>query len=107
MPTNSKTKPSLKTTFLKKKKAVQARIQGFLDRRPHRTFQLTRRRDYARSLKLPGYWKFTSEVNKTIWKFRKQLLGATAVYFVLTLLLIDLVHSAQDGFRRSNPIRQK
>src|SRR6266568_5417093 len=36
-------------------RAVIIRIKLFLNRRPHRSFRLTRRRDYRRSLKLAGY----------------------------------------------------
>lgn len=37
-----------------------------MHRRPHRSFRLTKRRDYKRSLKLPGYWAFTSTVWTTL-----------------------------------------
>lgn len=39
--------------------SFRARIASFLKRRPHRSFRMTRRRDYVRSFKLPGYWSFT------------------------------------------------
>lgn len=50
---------------------LTTRYQNFLARRPHRSFQRTRRRDYARSLSLPGYLVFTHQVwsvLKTHWR---------------------------------------
>ena len=35
-------------------------------RRPHRSFRRTRRRDYARSLQLPGYVAFTAQVMRMV-----------------------------------------
>ena len=42
------------------------RRYDFLSRRPHRSFRRTRRRDYKRSLKLPGYIVFTRQVNRML-----------------------------------------
>lgn len=86
MPASSKS--TFQKSYQKHKKATHARIRGFMARRPHRSFQLTRRRDYARSLKLPGFWKFTFEVHKTFRKNRKLLLGAALVNLVVTAVLI-------------------
>ena len=36
------------------------RTRAYLQRRPHRSFRRTYRRDYERSLALPGYWAFTN-----------------------------------------------
>lgn len=43
---------------------VMTKNRRFLARRPHRSFQLTRRRDYVRSLHIQGYVAFTLYVNK-------------------------------------------
>ena len=77
-----------KEAFDEKRAAVHRRKAAFLARRPHRSFRRTRRRDYARSLQLPGYVSFTHTVNKTVWKFRKPLLGMVGIYAVLTAVLI-------------------
>lgn len=69
---------------------VRSSIDGFLARRPHRSFRLTRRRDYTRSLQLPGLFAFTHSVTKTVWKFKKTFLGLAAVYAVLTAVLIGI-----------------
>jgi len=62
----------------------------FLSRRPHRSFQLTRRRDYARPLELPGYIAFTHYVNKTVWANKKLLLGLAVIYLVLFTILVGI-----------------
>lgn len=58
------------------------RFRDFLDRRPHRSFRRTRRRDYIRPLELPGNIAFTIEVNKTLWKY-KRIFALLAVVYVL------------------------
>jgi hypothetical protein len=66
------------------------RIAGFMSRRPHRSFRRTLRRDYRRSLKLPGYIAFTIFVNKTLFRFRRTFIWLAVVYAVLTLVLVGL-----------------
>ncbi|MFZ1301304.1 MAG: hypothetical protein WAQ27_01855 [Candidatus Microsaccharimonas sp.] len=64
--------------------------KDFLSRRPHRSFKLTRRRDYERDLTLPGYIAFTHFVNKTLWSYRKLLFGLAAIYLVLFGILVGI-----------------
>jgi hypothetical protein len=64
--------------------------EDFLARRPHRTLKLTRRRDYVRSLDLPGYIAFTHYVNKTVWANKRQLLSLAAIYLVLFTILVGI-----------------
>ena len=64
--------------------------KDFLSRRPHRSFQLSRRRDYARSLELPGYIGFTHYVNKTLWSNKKLFVGLAIIYLVLFAILIGI-----------------
>jgi hypothetical protein len=75
---------------------VKSRTGRLLGRRPHRSFRRTRRRDYARSLKLPGYWSFTNDVRKTLWQQRRVFLWLIAVYAVLTVGLVGL--ASQDTY---------
>lgn len=89
--------------------AMRHRVASFLKRRPHRSFRLTRRRDYARSLKLPGYIAFTLYVNKVIREHRWTFRLVVALYAVIILLLgglinqetyqqmADLLQEARDG----------
>ena len=71
--------------------SINKRRRNFLKRRPHRSFRLTRRRDYKRSLALPGYWSFTHEVWRIIknnkWLFIKFIL----VYSVLTGFVMGIM----------------
>lgn len=93
MPTSS----SLGESYQRVKRQTAQRINDFLARRPHRSFQRTRRRDYVRSLQLPGYIAFTHHVNQTIWQYRPHLIGVAIVYSVLTLVLIGL--GSQDTYQ--------
>lgn len=69
---------------------LHERISGLLTRRPHRSFKQTRRRDYARSLKLPGYWAFTAQVWKYIWYRRKTFFLLSLVYAVITAAFVGI-----------------
>lgn len=71
------------------------RVKGFLSRRPHRSFRLTRRRDYARSLRLPGYWSFTATVLGVIRKNKKSLLIIGLLYAALSVFFLG-IGSQQD-----------
>lgn len=62
----------------------------FLARRPHRSFRRTLRRDYARSLKLPGYWAFTGYVRETLWKNKNLFLSVVLLFGVLSALFVGL-----------------
>lgn len=93
-----------RTSWLKRaKSAIQKSItQGatrarlFLARRPHRSFRRTRRRDYVRSLKLPGYWTFTGYVSKMLWRHKKTFIGLVVVYGALVVLLTGI--ASQDTY---------
>ena len=85
--------------FMKIKKPfvkVKQRYDSFLKRRPHRSFRQTRRRDYARSLKLPGYIAFTNYVTRTIWINRKTFGFLGILYALMTVLLVGI--ASQDLF---------
>lgn len=64
---------------------TRARVAALKARRPHRSFVRTRRRDYARSWKMPGYIAFTVYVAKTLFRHRKVFGWQVLVY---TLLMI-------------------
>lgn len=68
----------------------------YLSRRPHRSFRRTRRRDYARSLSLPGYWAFTSYVYQTLRQHRKTFLLLALAYAVLTAIMVGT--ASQDTY---------
>jgi hypothetical protein len=85
-------KMSYKNPLLK----IKQNIKSFLKRRPHRSFRVTRRRDYARSLKLPGYFAFMSYVRKTIWSNRR-LFGLLMVFYIMiTIFMVGI--ASQDTY---------
>jgi len=71
-------------------KAIVQRKNEYLARRPHRSFRMTRRRDYVRSLELPGYTAFTIQVARTFWKYRKMFVWLLVVYAILSAVLVGL-----------------
>jgi len=96
MPANSKKKiaESPKARFVRVAKkpyiGIRRRVADLQSRRPHRSFRRTLRRDYARSLKLPGYIAFTAQVNRTLWQSRKVLLFLSLVYIAFSIALVGL-----------------
>ncbi len=86
MPTNSKKKTPLQVWLQSTKK----RYAAFLERRPHRTLRLTRRRDYARESGLPGLIAFTHTVNKTVWKYKKTFILLGIIYAGLFAVLVGV-----------------
>lgn len=107
MPTTKK-KPTPKTAKKQPKKtpespapknwaaSVKDRVSGLLARRPHRSFRRTRRRDYVRPLRLPGYWAFTNTVRKTLWANKRTFLLLALTYAVLTGLFVGF--ASQDTY---------
>jgi hypothetical protein len=75
---------------------VTKKVTGFMARRPHRSFRLTRRRDYNRSLSMPGYFAFSRTVNKTLWQHKKVFIGLGVVYAVLTIVFVGI--GSQDTY---------
>jgi hypothetical protein len=71
-------------------KKFKAWQKDFLNRRPHRSFRLSRRRDYVKTLELPGYIAFTHFVNKTVWANKKVFLGLAVIYLVLFSILVGI-----------------
>jgi hypothetical protein len=76
--------------------SINKRLKLYLNRRPHRSFRQTRRRDYDRSFKLPGYLAFTKYVAKTVWLYRRIMILVAVVYAILTLLLVGI--ASQDTY---------
>ena len=75
---------------------LRKRINNLLARRPHRSFRRSRRRDYIRGLKLPGYWSFTAKVHKLLWKNKRLFLSMALFYSVLSAILVGL--ASQDTY---------
>ena len=109
-----------KKTFLKKPSRLEHLISStggvftklrtsnrhYMSRRPHRSFRRTRRRDYARSLLLPGYWAFTSSVYKILRQNRKTVLLLAFVYGIFTAIMVgtasqDIYTTLTDTLRQT------
>jgi hypothetical protein len=75
-----------KNKYTKTKK----RLKSYLSSRTHRSFQRTRRRDYARTMQLPGYFAFTKYVATTIWKYRKTFVLLAILYAIFTVLMVGI-----------------
>lgn len=88
----TKQKPA-KPTLVKR---VRSRQKGLLARRPHRSFRLTRRRDYIRPLKLSGYFAFNRKVWRILWANRKLFGLLAVVYGLLAGMIVGM--ASQDNY---------
>lgn len=77
--------------------SIRRRVRDLKSRRPHRSFRRTRRRDYQRSLKLPGYWAFTLSVVRTLCQRKALWLLMAFTYGSLVVLLGGM--TSQDTYR--------
>lgn len=82
---------STRVAYKQSRAATAQRKESFLNRRPHRTFRLTKRRDYRRSLKLPGYIQFTFQVHQMLWENRRIFIWMILVYGILTAAFVGLL----------------
>lgn len=76
--------------FEKYHRKIKKRVDCFMKRRSHRSFRLTKRRDYVRNLELPGYIKFTKSVFATIWKYKKIFVLLALFYAFLNIIMVGL-----------------
>lgn len=85
---------------------IVQRNRQFLARRPHRSFVLTRRRDYVRSLSVEGYVMFTLYVNRTLRKHWR-MFGVMIVIYASIMVALGAVtnqatYSIVDGLLRDS-----
>lgn len=71
-------------------KKIVKRFPRPADYSPHKTFRLTRRRDYVRSFSLPHPLVFILEVTQTLWKYRKVFIPLSLVYLLLYAVLVGV-----------------
>lgn len=69
---------------------LKARYDEYLSRRPHRSFRITRRRDYVRTMVMPGYWKFSTEVLALLWSHKRLFIGLAMTYALLSAVFVGL-----------------
>lgn len=90
-------KQSPKKNYLQKNiSKIKKRRNDFLSLRPHRSFKLTKRRDYKRDWKMPGYIAFTVEVKNVIWSHKWLFTKFIALYSLISFLIVGLL--SQDNF---------
>ncbi len=65
--------------------------QNLQPQTPHKSFRWTRRRDYVRPLTMPGYIAFTTEVWKTIWRYKNTFGLLILTYALMSAVLVGLV----------------
>lgn len=101
-------KRASKKRSVSKKQSVRQRlrtnIQDLRSRRPHRSFRLTKRREYHRSLKLPGYFAFTAYVWRTIVAHKKTFLLLALLYTGLGIVFGTI--TSQDTYNQMSGIVQ-
>lgn len=90
MARSSTRKKSKKTTtsLSEYRTDIQKKWRQYSSRNPHQSFQKTYRRDYARSLEIPGYFRLTQEVLGILRKNAKLFGGLVAVYTALVALFV-------------------
>lgn len=82
--------------------AIRNRNRRFLMRRPHRSFRRTRRRDYRRSLKLPGYWAFTLYVFGVLRRRAGLFIAVALLYAVFAMFYGGM--TSQDTYGQLNDL---
>lgn len=109
--TKLKSKPTVRMIFrgirnwlVTRTQPTRERRASFMLRRPHRSFQLTRRRDYARPLRLPGYFAFTLEVSRTLWRRKWTFVWLGIIFLVLTIAFGLL--GSQDTYKQFGELLQ-
>ena len=75
---------------------LRHRADNFLQRRPHRSFRLTQRRDYKRTLALQGYWSFTGSVVRLLRQNKHLFISFGLLYMVISVLVLGL--ASQESF---------
>lgn len=76
-------------------KRIVARVRAYRGRRPHKSFELTRRRDYMRSLKMPGYLSFTKQVFAFLRKEKKTFILLVLVMAAAQMILVGMMSQTQ------------
>ncbi|MGB2787423.1 MAG: hypothetical protein WBB94_03520 [Candidatus Saccharimonadaceae bacterium] len=114
MPQSSKkhkqTIAQTKPAEIKSKETLRSRIKtkrkDFLSRRPHRSFRMTNRRDYRRSLDLGGFLALTSNVIRLIVANRKLFLYL-ALLFIGSMVIFSTFGTIQSNYENVDQALQE
>lgn len=66
------------------------KLRDLRTRRSHKTFSLSRRRDFVRQLQIPGYFAFTLQVGGMLLRNKRLFLSLSVVMSILVLILSGL-----------------
>jgi hypothetical protein len=75
---------------------LKKKINSFLDRRPHRSFRKTLRRDYVKQNSLPGYLAFNKKVFNILWCNRRTFLLLALFYALVAIFILNI--ASQDNY---------
>lgn len=78
------------------------KLKTYLARRPHQSFRLSRRRDYVRSLELPGYWSFTISVGRILFTHKKLFGSLVFLYAIFGIIFVGL--ASQDAYEQLSEV---
>lgn len=82
--------------FEKKLEKLRTRISKYLNKKFHRSFRLTKKRDYNQPIKFSGNITFTKKVLKIIGKNKNLFIFLVLFYAAATLLIVGL--ASQDTY---------
>lgn len=80
---------------------IIVRKKDYQARRPNRSFYLTPAGSVRRGIKMRGYFSFIGEVWCFIWDHRRLFLKFTALYMVLSILIVGVSQSSFDALKSS------
>lgn len=93
---------ALRATLKKILTSLKTRHAAFMKRRPHRSLRRTRRRDYARSLRLPGYHAFTLQVWRMLISHKKTFIFLTLTYALIMIIVGGV--TSQETYTKINDL---
>ncbi len=73
------------------RKNIVIRFRNFKSRRPHRSFKLSKKRDYTRPLEIGGYWNLLGSVFRLIRENKSIFRNLVLVSSLASILLIGLM----------------
>lgn len=94
-----------RNTVVRLMSTVKSRYATLAAKRPHRSFQRTRRRDYVVRPALPGYVAFTYELVRFLRRYRRPILTIIGVFSLMYLALGGL--ASQRGYSEAQALLQE
>ena len=73
------------------RKNIVIRFRNFKSRRPHRSFRISKRRDFVRPLNIDGYWRMASDVFRLIRENKKMFASLVLLSALAGVVLIGLM----------------